>query len=214
MKILFFGDSITDGGRDRSYQDNAVATYGMGTGYVNAVASELAYHAPNEYQFVNAGVAGDTSLQLLVRIKKDCWNYQPDVISLFVGVNDVFQGIYNENGTGIERFERVYRMMLEDTQRELPNVKIMLLEPFIQKGSITEAHFDYAYQEVRRFAEVVQNLAKEYRLPFVALQTALNEYAEKYRTETVLIDGIHPSIFGARVIADEWLKVFRGQIIG
>ncbi len=212
MRILFFGDSITDAGRDRSYQENFISTYGIGTGFANIAASELMYEAPNEYEFVNTGIGGETSVQLYARIKKDCWNYHPDVISLLVGVNDVFQGIYNENGTEIERFEKVYRMTIEDTLKALPKVKFILLEPFIQRGSVTEAHYEYAYQEVRKFAELIKKLASEYGLHFVLLQKPLDDYAERHNTSKVLIDGVHPTIAGARIIADEWLKVFKKEI--
>ncbi len=212
MRILFFGDSITDALRVRDYQDNVKAPYGLGTGYVNAVASELVHSDPTRFEVINTGISGNRCVDLYARIKKECWNYQPDVISILVGVNEVWHEVFYQNGVSVERYERVYRMIIEDTLKTLPNVKIMLVEPFVQRGSVTEEHFEQ-FSKVSEYAGVVKKLAKEYQLSFVELQKPMDDYAEKFGAEKTLIDGVHPTIAGARVIANEWMKVFRREII-
>ncbi len=211
MKILFFGDSITDALRNRDYQGNVVAPYGIGCGYVNVVASELTYSNPNEYEIINTGISGNRCVDLYARIKMDCWNYQPDVVSILVGANDVWHEIDRANGVAIKRYEKVYRAIIEDTIAELPNVKIILAEPYVQKGVRTEEQFEQ-FLAIKEYAKVAKKLAKEYGLPFVELQKPLDDYALKYGAEKTLIDGIHPAIAGARVIANEWLKVFKKEI--
>ena len=100
MKILFYGDSITDMGRDREMSENAFALgLGLGTGYVNFVAAELMNESPKKYQFINRGVSGNRSVDLYARIKSDCWNYQPDVWSVLVGINDTLDGTAPEAST-------------------------------------------------------------------------------------------------------------------
>lgn len=86
MKILFFGDSITDMSRNRN--ENAEEIYTYGSGYPMLVASALYRKNPLEYQVINRGIGGDRSVDLYARIKRDVWNLNPDVLSILVGIND------------------------------------------------------------------------------------------------------------------------------
>ncbi len=212
MKILFYGDSITDASRNRACQGDMISPSGLGTGYVNAISSELIYSNPNEYQVINTGISGNRIVDLYARIKADCWNYKPDLISILIGVNDVWHEVGHQNGVELDRFEKVYKMMIEDTLKALPNVKLILLEPFVQKGEATSEKYQEFLQTLE-YAKVVKKLAKEFNLPFVALQKPLDDYAEKYGVDKVLTDGVHPAIAGAKVIANEWLKVFNEKIL-
>ncbi len=211
MKILFFGDSITDAGRNYERQGLPFNPGGLGTGYVGVVASELSGKNPDKYQVINTGISGHRSVDLYARIKKDCWNYEPDVLSIYVGVNEVWHEIFVKNGVEIDRFEKVYRMMIEDTLKQLPNIKIMLVAPFVRNGAATESHYE-EFLYVKEYAKVVKKLAEEYKFPLVELQDKIDAYAEKYGDECTLLDGVHPALGGARVIADAWLKVFREKV--
>ena len=124
MKILFFGDSITDMGRNRDLMGQA---FGYGVGYVNNVASTLKYENPEKYEIVNRGISGNRVVDLYARVKADVWNHTPDVISILIGVNDVWHEIHGGNGVELNRFEKVYRMLIEDTKEQLPNVKFILI---------------------------------------------------------------------------------------
>ncbi len=214
MKILFYGDSITDMGRNREIPDHAA--FGYGVGYPNFIVGELAYNEPNKYQFVNRGISGNRTVDLYARIKKDVWNHTPDVLSILVGVNDVLTVIDSGDGVDIRRFEKIYRMLLEDTKAKLPNVKIILCEPFMLADCPALTAEDKMKWEdkpgVRDYAKVVKNLAKEYDLYFVPLQEKFEEAAAKYNAENYLFDGVHPTPAGARLIATEWLKVFNKEI--
>ncbi len=208
MKILFYGDSITDMGRNRENPGHPAFGYGMG--YPNHIIGELAYNEPNKYQFVNRGIGGNRIVDLYARIKADVWNHTPDVLSILVGVNDVWHEWGSQNGVEIDRFERVYRMLIEDTKANLPNVQLIICEPFVLKGSATdseEGQWEH-FLQVKEYAKVVAKLAKEYGIPFVALQDKFDELAEKHGAETYLYDGVHPTLAGARLIANAWLQVF------
>ena len=208
MKILFYGDSITDMGRDR---ENEHPAFKMGIGYPNFIAGALAYENPEKYEFVNRGISGNRVVDLYARIKIDVWNHKPDVLSILIGVNDVWHEIYGGNGVELHRFEKVYRMLIEDTKEQLPNVKFILCEPFVLKGSATEEKYE-EFLEVKKYAAVVEKLAKEYGIPFVALQDKFDEAAEKHGAVHYLYDGVHPDVAGGKLIAEEWLKIFRKGI--
>ena len=207
MKILFFGDSITDAGRDRS-GDFGLTSYGHG--YVKFAAGELLGKDPAGYEIVNRGISGNRIVDLYARIKVDCWNVEPDVLSILIGVNDVWHEVGQKNGVELDRLEKVYRMLLEDTKKRLPNVKIVLCEPFVLKGSATAERYD-EFLQVYEYAKVVKKLAEEYGLYFLPLQEKLSE-AAKSGAEYYLSDGVHPAMAGAKLIADEWLKLFREKI--
>ena len=204
MKIVFFGDSITDAGRNRNLDgDNS----SFGSGYVMQIAGRLIERAPDGFEFYNRGISGDRVVDLYARIKRDVWNIKPDLLSIYVGVNDVWHEVAGQNGVELDRFERVYRTLLDETLERVPGIRIMLVAPFVQKGSATEEKFD-EFLPVFDYARVVKKLADEYGLTFVDLQTPFDQAAEQYGAETLTHDGVHPTMRGAVLLADEWLKAF------
>ena len=206
MKIVLFGDSITDMARNRDVNAQ-VGEYGFG--YPFFVAGELLSEDPKGYKIYNRGISGDRTVDLYARIKRDVWNIEPDVLSILIGINDIWHDLTEDvdsaNGVDIERFEKVYRMVIEDTLKRLPNLKIMLIEPFVLKGVATEMRYD-------EFPKVVKRLAEEYNLNFVPLQERFDLAAEKFGAEKYLYDGVHPTVAGAKLIADEWLKAFGSMV--
>lgn len=204
MKILFYGDSITDMGRDRENENPA---FKMGVGYPNFIAGELAYENPNGYEFVNRGISGNRIVDLYARVKADVWNHNPDVLSILIGVNDIWHEIVYKNGVDVARYEKVYRMLIEDTKERLPNLKIILCEPFVLQGPSTVENWE-SFLAVKEYAATVKKLAEEYGLYFLPLQAKFDEEAEKNGAEHYLYDGVHPAAAGAKLIATEWLKLF------
>ena len=205
MKILFYGDSITDAGRLTDWVG------GYSAGYVGEVAAELLCDYPQKFEIINTGISGNRIVDLYARIKADLWNHNPDVISILIGINDIWHEIHGGNGVDLERFERVYRMLIEDTKKCLPNVKFILCEPFVLRGTATDEKYE-EFCEVKKYAAVVKKLAKEYGAAFVALQDKFDEVAEKYGAVHYLYDGVHPDVAGGKLIAEEWLKVFHEKV--
>ena len=210
MKIIAFGDSITDAGRNREVdvKRNSAFRYG----YPLLLQAELGFENPEKYQVINCGISGNRIVDLYARVKKDVWNWNPDVLSIFIGVNDVWHDLSETpNGVDIVRFEKIYRALLDDTLAVLPNLKIMLIEPFVAHGVTTnanEAHF----AQVKDYAKVVKKLAEEYNLPFLPLQEKFDELEKKADPSYWTADGVHPTVMGAKMIADEWIKLFKAEI--
>jgi len=92
-----------------------------------------------------------------------------------------------------------------------PNLKILLCEPFVLKGTATEEKYD-EFLQVKEYAKVVKQIAKDYGLYFLPLQETIDKAAEKFGADKVLADGVHPAMTGAKLIADEWLKCFKTEI--
>lgn len=212
MKIVFEGDSITDCGRNV----NNGSRISIGQSYAMLVASKLGAEYPGEYEFVNSAVSGSRVVDLYARIKAECWNHNPDIISILVGVNDVWHEF--NGGVETERYKKVYSMYIEDTMAKFPNIKMMLLEPFVLKGRGTtgvgpdeeysEEKWNTFYTETRAKANVVKELAEKYGQVFVPLQERFEEAEKRYPQPYWIEDGVHPYPAGQQVIADAWLQAF------
>ena len=212
MKILFFGDSITDAGRERGSSDAgrvaesySITPRAYGSGFVFLTATQLFYEKPSYYQILNRGIGGDRLPQLYARIQLDVWNEEPDVLSILVGVNDVNTGT-NPNFTDLERWGRIYRMKIRDTQERCPNTKIIICEPFALRKSKEGS-------SVREYAIEARRIAKEFNLPFVALQDKMDEVVAVYGVEACCYDGVHPNLVGSKLISDAWLTVFKKYVL-
>ncbi|MBE7068746.1 MAG: lysophospholipase [Clostridiales bacterium] len=209
MKILMYGDSITDACWNRNSAIGAYDSYGVG--YVRSIAGALIKRNPKEYTVINRGIGGNRIVDLYARIKADVWNHEPDVLSILIGINDIWHEIGGQNGVDIDRFEKVYRMLLEDTLARLPNLKIILCEPFVLEGYATKENLE-KFLEIKEYAKVVKKLAKEYGAYFVPLQEDFEKKAKEYGAGYYLFDGVHPNIAGAELIADKWLKLFDEEV--
>lgn len=209
MKILLTGDSITDMGRDRN-NDFTINSYGAG--YSFFVKGELDVKYPGEHTVINRGIGGNRSVDLYARIKSDCIQLCPDVVSVLIGVNDIWHEINWKNGLDISHYKLFYSMFIDETKAALPDVKFMMLEPFVLRGLCTEERFG-EFSAVYEYAAAAKQLAEEKNCVFVPLQARFDELAEKYGSEMWLYDGVHPAAGGAKVIADAWLEAFYKSIV-
>ena len=203
MNILFQGDSITDVGRNREDIDN------LGGGYPHLVKGALGLDNPGTYTFVNKGISGNRVVDLYARIKKDIINLKPDVMSILIGVNDVWHEFYESpNGVNADKYFKVYSMLIEEIKEELPNIKIMILEPFTLKGTGNEAYWDEFKSEVTKRAEKAKEIAEKYNLKFIPLQDKFDEAVKSAPNDYWLRDGVHPTVMGHELIKREWIKAF------
>lgn len=203
--ILFQGDSITDAERSRTDDGN------RGKGYPTLVAGVLTFEYPEKYVLYNRGVSGNRVVDLYARIKSDIINLKPDILSILVGVNDVWHELDRKNGVDEEKYYNIYCMLIEEVKEVLPNIQIFILEPFILKGSKTEERWDEFWIEVRKRAEKAKAVAKKYQLPFISLQDKFIEATKKAQESYWLVDGVHPTTAGHELIKREWIKTFKEQ---
>lgn len=206
MNIVLLGDSITDMERVRK-AEMTFMPWSYGCGYPIFVAGELAKRNPEKYRVYNRGIAGNRIVDLYARIKSDVWNLQPDILTILIGVNDIWHEIMSANGVEIDRWERVYRMLIEDTLKVLPNTKIILLEPFVLHGTATDEEYN-KFLQIKEYAKVLKRIAEDYNLYFLSLQDAFDNAAKNFKPEDYLYDGVHPMLAGSKLIADKWLDLF------
>ena len=202
-RILFQGDSITDAGRSR---DNDRM---KGAGYPTLVAAKLGFEEPNKYEFLNRGISGNRSVDLLARIKCDIINLKPDIMSVLIGINDVWHELDHQNGVDAKSYEIIYDMLISQVKEALPDIKIMILEPFVLKGTATEEWWDTFRAETEKMAAAAKRIAEKHNLPFISLLEKFDNAALTAPCDCWLIDGVHPTSAGHELIAREWVKEFK-----
>ena len=204
MKILFQGDSITDAGRDkRNYHD-------MGKGYPKFAVQHIQEAFPDtEFEFINFGISGNRTGQLFDRLYTDGIAFEPDVISILIGINDVWHrhGSVNIATTDLQ-IETNYRAILERLKKET-NAKIVMLCPFLLDD---EAKEDWR-GEVDRVIAIVRKLADEFADAYIPLDTLFEE-ALKTQPEPKFYsgDGVHPNDNGRAFIGKHYFDAVRPLI--
>lgn len=201
--FLFQGDSITDANRDDESFDN----FGLGCGYTFLLASEIEKNNKGKIKFINRGVSGDRITDVYARIKEDIINLKPDYVSILIGVNDVSHELTQNCGVCPKKFKKIYEMLIEEIKESLPQIEIVILEPFVLKGSATEILWDKFDAEVRKLAEISDQIAETYKLHFVPLQNEFDKVSCDGDTRYWSVDGIHPTSAGHQLIKEELQKV-------
>ena len=218
-KVLFMGDSLTDAGRNRNISEPNIA---MGAGYATIAAADIGFRNPGKHEFYNRGIGGHGIKDMYARIREDVIAIKPDYMSILASVNDAWfdlggKGLPIIDGKkGMERFEKTYSLFIEETLDSLPDVKIMILEPFTldakknpygEEGAWAET-YDIFRKGVEEKALVSRKIAEKYGFPFVELQAKFDAVQDPENPRMWLWDGVHPTCLGAHLIAQEWIKGF------
>lgn len=203
-RVLFQGDSITDGNRGRTDDPNHI----LGHGYQFILSARFgAQLAERRLIFLNRGVSGDTVLKLAQRWPTDTLELKPDVLSVLVGINDQSQGI------GYQEFERTYDRLLRDAKAANPRLKFVLCEPFALpvRGYAEATVWSGVRHGLKKRQEIVAKLAKKYGAALVKFQRVFDEACQRAPAEHWIWDGIHPTYAGHQLMADEWTRTVEAQ---
>ncbi len=203
--ILFQGDSITDAGRKREVENDANSQAMLGNGYAMFTAAGLlANHPTQSLKIYNRGISGNKVFQLQERWEKDCLNLKPDILSILIGVNDYWHMKNGKYEGTLAKYDADLRNLIASTKKELPGVKIVLCEPFILAGGTA---LDSTWEsEFGGYRTAVHQIVRDFNLIFVPFQKVFNEALKKAPVEYWGKDGVHPSLAGAQLMSQAWLK--------
>jgi len=205
--ILFQGDSITDAGRDKENKasNNSGA---LGHGYaLLAAASLLHAHATKQPSIYNKGISGNKVHQLAARWEEDCIAIKPNILSILIGVNDYWHTLSGNYDGTIQVYRDDYRKLLDRTMKALPNVKLIIGEPFAVNHvkAVTDDWFP-AFDEYRTAA---REIAEEYHAVFIPYQRVFDEASKKAPASYWTGDGVHTTLAGSQLMAEAWLQAVK-----
>jgi lysophospholipase L1-like esterase len=202
--ILFQGDSITDSGRNK--EDTGFNTArNLGSGYPMLAGAALLnkYEALN-LKVYNKGISGNKVYQLAERWDKDCLELKPDVLSILIGVNDLWHKLNGTYNGTIDIYRNDYIALLERTMKALPNLKLIICEPFAVNG--VKAVDDKWYPEFYEYQKAAREIAKQFRATFIPFQSIFDEAQKRAPGSYWTGDGVHPTLAGAQLMAKAWMK--------
>lgn len=197
--LLFIGDSITDCGRSCPIGTND----GLGQGYVELVDALLGASYPERgIRILNTGMGGNRITDLERRWQEDVLNLKPDWLSVMIGINDVwrqFDRPFEPDQVSSERFENVYRTLLERTR---PGLKgLVLMTPYYLESN----RADPMRKSMDAYGAVVKHLAAEFDAVFVDIQAAFDRFLLSRPTQSLCGDRVHPNKTGHMLIAQAFL---------
>ena len=207
--ILFQGDSITDAGRKRDAMDpnNQGA---LGGGYAFLAAADLLKTFPaRNLKIYNKGISGNKVYQLAERWQADCLELKPAVLSILIGVNDYWHK-HNGNYDGtVEVYEKDFRALLKRTKDALPDTKLVICEPFAVLGC--KAVDGTWFPEFDGYRAAARKLAGEFDTIFIPYHDIFAKASKIAPPTYWTADGVHPTIAGAQLMAEAWMKYVFGK---
>ncbi len=196
-RILFQGDSITDGNRGRNDDPNHI----LGHGYAFIIAAKYGAMLPErKLTFINRGISGNKISDLTARWQEDTIDLKPDVLSILVGVND------SSVNVPIDQYEQGYDQLLQDTLMANPNIRLVLCEPFTLPGARHAEDWTTWRANLQSRQDAVARLATKYHAALVHFQRAFDEAFKRAPAEHWIWDTVHPTYSGHQIMADEWIR--------
>jgi lysophospholipase L1-like esterase len=201
--VLFQGDSITDAGRKRDI-NKANNQEAFGTGYAWMVASQLLVSRPDlKLNFYNRGVSGNKVFQLAERWQADCLDLKPNVLSILIGVNDIWHKLNGNYDGTVAVYENDYNTLVGRTKDALPDIKLVICEPFVLKCGAVNANW---FPEFDGYRAAARRVAEKAGATFVPFQEMFDRAIAYAPPEHWAADGVHPTDIGDALMAHTWLN--------
>jgi lysophospholipase L1-like esterase len=197
-KIIFFGDSITEAGVKP-------------TGYITRVGELAAKDGmAANYEFIGAGIGGNKVYDLYLRLEDDVLSKKPDVVVIYIGVNDVWHKRSYGTGTDANKFEGFYNALIKKIQAQ--GAKVILATP-----AVIGERTDFSNEldgDLNLYSSMIRNIAKKNSLPLVDLRTAFIDYNKSYNKENkesgiLTSDRVHLNDRGNLFVAEEMWEAIK-----
>jgi lysophospholipase L1-like esterase len=202
--FLLTGDSVTDCGRDRSENNGPETIEGMGSGYAGLVKAFLNAHYPELSLTVkNKGISGNRTPDILNRMESDHLSLSPFLVSILIGINDVWRHFDSPNMVQVEPDEYLANMHKIIASFKTSARQVIVLAPFY----LTEQADHPMLAMAREYGALAKQAASENGALFVDLQAIFDELMQNAPASRYAGDGVHPNLYGHMVIAKALLDV-------
>ena len=194
-KIVFFGDSITQQGAGKG-------------GYIDLIQEKINTKGlQNDWELAGAGIGGNKVYDLYLRMEDDVLAKNPDVVVIYVGINDVWHKASSGTGTDKDKFEKFYIAIIKKLQAK--NIKVYLCTPSVI-GELKDSR-NQQDGDLNAYADVIRNLAKTNNCPLIDLRDAFVNYDSKNNAENkdrgvLTTDRVHLNPAGNTLVAGEMMK--------
>ena len=201
LRVVFFGDSITQAGVQP-------------TGYITKLDSIVKQaHLPDSVELIGAGIGGNKVYDLYLRMEEDVLKKNPDVVLIYVGINDVWHKVSSGTGTDPEKFEKFYRAIIKRLQDK--NIKVILCTPSV----IGERNDNSNQQDgdLNQYSNIIRSIAKDLSLPVCDLHNAFSEYLKTNNPTNaekgiLTVDRVHLNEKGNLFVAGQIWKVLKNVL--
>ena len=202
MRIVFFGDSITDCDRDRGDLNS------LGNGYVKILADKLRPIYPDtDIELINKGISGDRVQELLARVQTDVIALKPDAVVIMIGINNVWHKFTHGKELDLVEFEQDLKELI--TKLKEAGIVVIFLEPFLLPAPDKLRMRKIFNEELKIIDRVGEEMCDE----FVAFDEMFNGLVESIPYSEYSLDGVHPTHRGSRLIANTAIKAIRKHLL-
>ena len=196
-KVIFFGDSITQAGVEPK-------------GYISVLKDMLAKQGITGYELAGAGIGGNKVYDLYLRLEDDVISQSPDVVVIWVGVNDVWHKRSFGTGTDADKFEKFYRAIIKKI--EAAHAKVVLVTP----ATIGEKN-DYSNEldgDLNKYSSIIRSIAADKQLPLIDLRKIFTDYEKTNNPANadrgiLTADGVHLNDKGNQFVAEQVWTVLK-----
>lgn len=194
-KIIFFGDSITQAGVKKG-------------GYIDRIQAMVNEKGMQEqYELVGAGIGGNKVYDLYLRMEEDVMSKEPDVVVIYVGINDVWHKATSHTGTDLPKYEKFYAAIIKKLQAK--NIKVAVCTPTVIGELKDNANPQDA--DLNTYSDVIRKLAATYNCTLIDLRKAFGQYEQANNTENkesgvLTTDRVHLTDAGNQLVAAEMAK--------
>lgn len=195
IRIVFFGDSITQAGVNKG-------------GYIDRIQQAVNKSSlQDKYELMGAGIGGNKVYDLYLRMESDVLSRNPDMVVIYVGINDVWHKTSHGTGTDLDKYEKFYIAIIKKLQTQ--KIKVVVCTPTVIGEKKNDANPQD--KDLNTYSDVIRKLAVAYNCTLVDLRNAFAAYETKNNVadkESGLLttDRVHLTDTGNQLVADEMMK--------